>query len=168
MFLLDSLMISGIRWALETVVTAAETEMNDDTVLREQLLEAEMRRELGEIDADAFRAIESDLLARIRTIRERREQHHLLRLNEYLDPLNPTLREYLTGLRSALTPVTGDTAVSEAISYQVVENLRQQQALSLSFFDVFFVSALVAAGLIVLALLMRRSVAEKGAHLAAE
>jgi hypothetical protein len=73
MFLLDSLMISGIRWALETVVTAAETEMNDDTVLREQLLEAEMRRELGEIDADAFRAIESDLLARIRTIRERRE-----------------------------------------------------------------------------------------------
>ena len=73
MFLLDSLMISGIRWALETVVTAAEAEMNDDTVLREQLLEAEMRRELGEIDDDAFREIESDLLARIRAIRERRE-----------------------------------------------------------------------------------------------
>jgi len=73
MFLLDSLMISGIRWALETVVTAAEAEMNDDTVLREQLLEAEMRRELGEIDETAFREIESDLLARIRAIRERRE-----------------------------------------------------------------------------------------------
>jgi hypothetical protein len=47
--------------------------MNDDTVLREQLLEAEMRRELGEIDEDAFRELESDLLARIREIRERRE-----------------------------------------------------------------------------------------------
>jgi hypothetical protein len=73
MFFLDSLMISGIRWTLETVVTAAEAELNDDTALREQLLDAEMRRELGEIDDEAFRVIESDLLARIRTIRERRE-----------------------------------------------------------------------------------------------
>jgi hypothetical protein len=73
MFILDSLMISGIRWTLETVVTAAEAELNDDTVLREQLLVAEMRRELGEIDEEEFRARESDLLARIREIRERRE-----------------------------------------------------------------------------------------------
>jgi len=72
MFLLDSLMISGIRWALESVVTAAEAEMDDDTALRGQLLEAEMRRELGEIDEDAFREIERDLLARIRASRERR------------------------------------------------------------------------------------------------
>ena len=35
MFILDSLMISGIRWVLETAVTAAEAEMNDDSVLRE-------------------------------------------------------------------------------------------------------------------------------------
>jgi hypothetical protein len=73
MFILDSLMISGIRWALETALTAAEAEMNDDSVLREQLLEAEMRREMGEIDDDEFRAIEADLLARIREIKERRE-----------------------------------------------------------------------------------------------
>jgi len=73
MFILDSLMISGIRWALETVVTAAEAEMNDDSALREQLLEAEMRRELGEISDDEFRTVESDLLARIREIRERRD-----------------------------------------------------------------------------------------------
>ena len=73
MFLLDSLMIAGIRWTLETVVTAAEAEMNDDTRLREQLLEAEMQRELGAIDEPAFREIEADLLARIRAIRQRRE-----------------------------------------------------------------------------------------------
>ena len=73
MFLLDSLMISGIRWALETVVTAAEAEMNDDTALREQLLEAEMRREMGEISDDEFAEVEADLLARIREIKERRE-----------------------------------------------------------------------------------------------
>ena len=73
MFLLDSLMIKGISWALKTVVTAAEAEMNDDTALREQLLAAEMQREMGEITDDEFREIERDLLARIREIKERRE-----------------------------------------------------------------------------------------------
>jgi hypothetical protein len=73
MFILDSLMISGIRWTLETVVKAAEAEMNDDTALREQLLEAEMRREMGEITDDEFEEIEADLLGRIREIKERRE-----------------------------------------------------------------------------------------------
>lgn len=73
MFILDSLMISGIRWVLETAVTAAEAEMNDDSVLREQLLEAEMRREMGEISDAEFRDIETDLLARIREIKERRD-----------------------------------------------------------------------------------------------
>lgn len=73
MFILDSLMISGLRWVMETVVTAAEAEMNDDSALREQLLEAEMRREVGEISDEEFREIESDLLTRIREIRERRE-----------------------------------------------------------------------------------------------
>src|ERR1044072_737571 len=73
MFLLDSLMISGISWALKTVVTAAEAEMNDDTALREQLLAAEMQREMGEITDDDFAEIERDLLARIREIKERRE-----------------------------------------------------------------------------------------------
>ena len=73
MFILDSLMISGIRWALETALTAAEAEMNDDSVLREQLLETEMRREMGEISDEEFREIETDLLARIREIKARRE-----------------------------------------------------------------------------------------------
>lgn len=73
MFLLDSLMISGIQWALKTVVTAAEAEMNDDSALRDQLLAAEMRRESGEISDAEFADIEADLLARIREIKERRE-----------------------------------------------------------------------------------------------
>src|ERR1700741_5220466 len=73
MFLLDSLMIDGIWWAMKTVVTAAEAEMNDDTALREQLLAAEMQREMGEITDEDFEEIERDLLARIREIKERRE-----------------------------------------------------------------------------------------------
>jgi hypothetical protein len=73
MFLLDSLMISGLKWVMQTVVTSAEAEMNDDTALREQLLDAEMRREMGEITDDDFAEIEADILARIREIKERRE-----------------------------------------------------------------------------------------------
>ena len=72
MFLLDSLMISGIRWTLETLVTAAEAEMNDDGRVLEQLLEAETRRETGELSDEEFRRTEARLLARLREIRERR------------------------------------------------------------------------------------------------
>ena len=66
-------MISGLRWVMNTVVTAAESEMNDDTALREQLLDAEMRREMGEISDQEFEDLEADLLTRIREIKERRE-----------------------------------------------------------------------------------------------
>ena len=73
MFILDSLMISGLRWVMNTVVSAADAEMNDDTALREQLLDAEMRRETGEISDADFEELEADLLRRIREIKERRD-----------------------------------------------------------------------------------------------
>ena len=73
MFLLDSLMISGISWTLRTVVTAAEAEMNDDTALREQLLAAQMRVELGEMSQHEFEELEADIVARLREIRDRRQ-----------------------------------------------------------------------------------------------
>jgi DHA2 family multidrug resistance protein len=44
----------------------------------------------------------------------------------------------------------------------------QEQALSLAYFDVFWVFAVLALALLPLVLFMSRSVAEKGAHLAAE
>ena len=59
---------------------------------------------------------------------------------------------------------TGDPARSKQMSLQVLDNLRQQQALSLAFFDVFWLCAVLAVALVVLVLLMKRSVAEKGEH----
>jgi len=67
------MLTSFLGWVFRTVATAAEAELNDDTVLREQLLEAEMQREMGEISDEEFTEIESDLLARIREIKVRRE-----------------------------------------------------------------------------------------------
>lgn len=69
----ELMLTSFIGWVLRTVTAAAEAEMNDDAALREQLLEAEMRRETGEITDREFEEIEADLLARIRAIRERRD-----------------------------------------------------------------------------------------------
>ena len=69
MFILDSLLIGSLRFVLDKVVAAAEAEMQDDTALREQLLEAQMRLELGEITDEEFAEIERDILARIREIK---------------------------------------------------------------------------------------------------
>jgi hypothetical protein len=69
MFILDSLLIGSIRFVLDKVVQAAETEAQDDSALRDQLLEAQMRLELGEITDEEFGEIERDVLAAIREIR---------------------------------------------------------------------------------------------------
>jgi hypothetical protein len=47
--------------------------MHDDSALREQLLEAQMRFELGDISHDEFTALERDLLARIRAVKGARQ-----------------------------------------------------------------------------------------------
>ena len=71
MLIIDSLIISGVRFVLDKVAAAVETELNDDSVLRERLLDAQMRVELGEMSQAEFDALEADLLARIREIKER-------------------------------------------------------------------------------------------------
>jgi hypothetical protein len=71
MLIIDSLIISGVRFVLDKVAAAVETEMNDDSVLRERLLEAQMQVELGEMTQEEFDAFEDDILVRIREIKER-------------------------------------------------------------------------------------------------
>jgi hypothetical protein len=73
LIILDTLLIGGIRFVLDKVAAAVETEMNDDTALREQLLAAQMRVELGEMTEPEFAALEADILARLREIRDRRQ-----------------------------------------------------------------------------------------------
>ena len=73
MFIIDSLLIGGLRFVLDKVAAAVDTELNDDTALREQLLAAQLRLELGEIEPEEFDRLESDILARLREIRERRQ-----------------------------------------------------------------------------------------------
>src|SRR5262249_34501752 len=62
---------------------------------------------------------------------------------------------------------SGDPAGSQEQAVQALDNLRQQQASSLAYFDVFWVAAVVGVALVFLVPLMKRSVAEKGAHVGA-
>ncbi len=73
MFILDSMLIGGLRFVFDKIAAAVDTELNDDTALREQLLAAQMRVELGELSQDDFDGLESDILARLREIRDRRQ-----------------------------------------------------------------------------------------------
>ena len=101
-------------------------------------------------------------------IQERREQFHTLRLNEHLDALNPVVRDLFVQGQEFFKQQNGDTVQSQQMTLAALARLRDQQALSLAYFDVFWVSAVVSLLLVPLVLLMRRSVAQKGAHIAAE
>jgi DHA2 family multidrug resistance protein len=102
------------------------------------------------------------------TLVQRRDQFHTLRLNERFDPLNPALGEFFRAGKQAFMQQTGDAPLSQQMLLRALQRVRDQQALSLAYFDVFWVSAAISVGLVVLVLLMKRSVAERGAHLAAE
>ena len=73
MFILDTMLVGGLRFVFDKIAAAVDTELNDDTALREQLLAAQMRLELEEISQTEFDALEADVLARLREIRDRRQ-----------------------------------------------------------------------------------------------
>jgi hypothetical protein len=73
MLIVDSLIISGVKFVLTRLAEAVETEMYDESSLREELLAAQMKLELGEIDDDEFAQIEEQVLAGMREVRARQK-----------------------------------------------------------------------------------------------
>jgi hypothetical protein len=55
----------GLAWVLEQVVEEAEAQYYDPRRVRAELERAEAELEAGEIDEEAYLAIEDDLLARL-------------------------------------------------------------------------------------------------------
>jgi DHA2 family multidrug resistance protein len=102
------------------------------------------------------------------TIQERREQLHLARLTDWLGPLNPHVQGFLGRARELFLQRTGDPVRSGQLGVQALDELRQQQGAALAYFDVFWLGAVLALALVLLVLLMKRSVAEKGEHIGAE
>jgi hypothetical protein len=69
MFILDSLLINGIKFALDKVLQVAEQELESPEGLQQRLLEAQMQLEEGAIDEEAFAQIESDVFTRLREMK---------------------------------------------------------------------------------------------------
>lgn len=66
--------VAGIRWSLNKVMTVVEEELTDDSSIKQELMELQMRLELGEIDDDEYIAAEGALMARLREVRNWREK----------------------------------------------------------------------------------------------
>ena len=74
MFLIDDLLlapINGFKFILGQIQKMADKELNDDTLIKEQLLELQMRLELDEVSDEEFREREAELFARLRVIKAR-------------------------------------------------------------------------------------------------
>jgi DHA2 family multidrug resistance protein len=102
------------------------------------------------------------------TIQERRDQFHLLRIGELLDSFNANVTSFLDQARGLFLQQSGDSSAAQQFGWQELENLRQQQASSLAYFDVFLLLAVVMLVPLLTILFMKRSVAEKGARIGAE
>ncbi len=102
------------------------------------------------------------------TMVQRREQFHNARVGEFLDPLNPAVQTFSEQGQAFFLQQTGDPAASQQMTLAALDQLHQQQAVSLAYFDAFWLFAMLAIVLFPLVFLMKPSAAEKGAHIAAD
>jgi hypothetical protein len=66
--------MAGMKFVFKQVADLADRELNDDTVVREQLLLLQVQLEEGDIDEDDYVEQEAVLLARLREIKNRKRQ----------------------------------------------------------------------------------------------
>jgi hypothetical protein len=74
MLFIDDLLLlpfSGFRFILGQIQKLADQELNDESVIKEQLLELQMRLELEEVSEEEFTEREAELFARLRVIKAR-------------------------------------------------------------------------------------------------
>lgn len=77
MFLLDDILLApvkGIVWLGEKIDGMIKTAEQDESRLKETLLELQMRLDLGRIDEDEYRRQETALLERLDAIRTEKEE----------------------------------------------------------------------------------------------
>ncbi len=67
-----SLPAAGIKFIFQQIADLADQEMDDATVVREQLLLLQLQLEEGDIEEDDFAEQEAVLMARLREIRARK------------------------------------------------------------------------------------------------
>jgi hypothetical protein len=63
--------IEGVLWIANVIAERADDELYNPEKIRAQLVELELRFDLGEFDEETFYAAEEELLARLRIARQR-------------------------------------------------------------------------------------------------
>jgi hypothetical protein len=74
MFLLDDILlapVNGFKFIMKQIQQLADKELNDESVIKEQLLELQMRLELEEISEADYAEAERELFTRLRAIKAR-------------------------------------------------------------------------------------------------
>jgi gas vesicle protein GvpG len=61
--------VAGIKWSLGKVQTVVEEELTDDAPVKQELMELQLRLELGDIDDAEYIRREAELMARLREVR---------------------------------------------------------------------------------------------------
>ncbi len=75
-FILDDILFSPLKltvWLGEKLTETAQAEMTDESKVYEELLNLQMRYELGEIDEEAYEKQETRLMERLASIRKMKE-----------------------------------------------------------------------------------------------
>jgi hypothetical protein len=68
-----SLPMAGIKFVFQQVADLADAELNDESVVREQLILLQVQLEDGDIEEDEFVEREAELMARMREIKARKQ-----------------------------------------------------------------------------------------------
>ena len=67
--------IYGTRWTLDKVDRVVREELTDDTPIKEDLMNLQLQLEMGEIDDAEYVRRETEIMQRLREVREWREQY---------------------------------------------------------------------------------------------
>ncbi|MDQ6718693.1 MAG: gas vesicle protein GvpG [Gemmatimonadota bacterium] len=66
--------INGTKWTLDKVERAVREELTDDSSVKNEFMELQMKVELGEIDDEEYLRQEAGIMRRLREVREWREK----------------------------------------------------------------------------------------------
>ena len=73
MFLIDDILflpVDGFKFILKQIQQVADRELNDESLIKSQLLELQMRLELEEISEEDYKEQEGELFSRLRQIKQ--------------------------------------------------------------------------------------------------
>lgn len=143
-----ALVIGGVLTAFGPLCAAAFLFLSVDDRPKATGLFALVRMEAGSIGSAIL----------VATLVQRRIQFHNQRLADHLTPLDPNLAAALERMTVYFRQHTADPVQAQLSSWQVIENLRQQQAGIMAFLDSYYVCFILIMLMIPLLLLMKRSV----------